>query len=620
MRYLGGTFVALFGMVFLTTAFASADPKIEEQVLGPSGHWAGFAISPRGVHVAMLNSKGSRFIVSVDGVDGPRIDQLITPDGNPFMVGNSNNGPGGGLIQVPILFSDDGAHSAYYAKSGDDYILVLDNKELVRAKFQGAALSYGKLTFTTGGKHLYYGELDPAGGYHIMMDGKPGPNSHTPPKVVTSPDGAHYAYVGTQADGHDTPWAVVDGKQVKYFGDELQFSAKGHLFAQLKGKGEMALNVDGKNILVANNITQIHLSPTGGEIAAMVYVAKTNKTFLTINGKAVPETEGALVENVYFSPDDKHYAALCSPGGTGHLVIIDGKKGQKYDAINQGMNAIINGSSTARAWALGNAPGTQIMQEQSGVSLPGFSPDSAKFLYVAQVGLKSFFVTNEDESDAYQGIAPVVAPGGKHIAFLATNGTATPTVVVDDKVMPIGARKGAASGGTTGLAFSPDGERWIFTSSGVLYLNGVEQNVACSGQYVFSPDSQHLLLIGASVADPNHGGLFLDGKLVGTGPGVSNPIRPLFTPDSKHVFWVGHRPAETSTDYDGGVLYVDGKPTPVHFIDADPMQSGNWESSADGVLTFIARSGGDLKRFRITPNTDTSLATMIANTQAAGHK
>lgn len=617
MRYVSQIFAAFVVTLALSTASAFADPKIEEQVIGPAGHWAGFALSPKGMHVAMLNAKGSRFIVSVDGVDGPRIDQLITPDGNPFMTGVSYNAPGAGVAQVPILFSDDGAHCAYYAKSGDDYILVLDNKELVRAKFQSNALSYGPLTFTTGGKHLYYGELDPAGGYHITMDGKPGPKSRIVPKVVTSQDGAHYAYVGTQADGNDTPWAVVDGRQVKYFGDELQFSAKGHLFALLKGKGEMALNVNGKNTLVANSITQVHISPTGGEISAVVYVAKTNKTFLTINGKAVPETEGSFVQNVYFSPDDKHYAAQCTSGGADSFMIIDGKKGQKYVLINGGMNAIVNGSSTARAWALGNPAGTQVMLEQSTVSLPAFTADSSKFMYVAQVGPKSFFVTNDDESDAYQGIAPVIAPDGKHVAFLGTNGGAPPTVVVDGKVIPLNGRKG--TGGALGLSFSPDGQHWIFTNGGVVFIDGVEQKeFACPGQYVFSPDSQHLLLVGSSVADPNLSGLFLDGKLVATGPGIVNPIRPAFSPDNKHVFWVGHKPAETSTDYNSGVLYVDGKPTAVHFPEQDALQRGNWEVSPDGVLTFIARSGGDLKLFHITPGADTSLTTMLANAQDAG--
>ncbi len=619
MRHVARIFVAFFGILALTTASAFADPKIETPVIGPAGHWEACALSPRGGHVAMLFAKGSRFIVSVDGVESPRMDQLLAPDGNPFGGGASFNNPNAGLLQMPFLFSDDGAHNAYFAKVGDEYILIEDNKELVRGKFQGGTL--GVLTFSAGGKHLFYTEPDPGGGYHVMMDGKPGPKSHIVPKVVTSPDGAHHAYVGTQADGNDTPWAVVDGKQVKYFGDELQFSAKGHLFALLKAKGEMGLNVDGKNVLVANNISQFQISPTGGEISAMVYVAKTNKTFLWVNGKAVPETEGSIVQNVYFSPDDKHWAVLCSPGGTGAFLIIDGKKGRKYGAINAGMGAIINGSPTARAWALGNAPGTQIVLEQAAVSLPGFTPDSAKFLYVAQVGLKSFLVTNDDESNGYPAIAPVVSPDGKHIAFLATTGTPKTVVVFDGKDVALNGRQGVPSGGTTGLAIAPDSEHWIFTNGGVLYLNGVEQKeVACAGQYVYSPDSQHLLLIGASVADPNHGGLFLDGKLVGTGPGASNPIRPLFTPDSKHVFWVGHRPPETSTDFDGGVLYVDGKPTAVHFVDTDAMMPRNWQVSPDGVLTFIARSGGDLKLFHVTPGADTSLTTMLANAQDAGKK
>jgi hypothetical protein len=604
----------------LTVTICFGDAKIDEETIGPAGRWAGFALSPKGVHVAMLNSKGSRFVISVDGVDGPRIDQLIGLDGNPFLVGAAHNNPNGGLIQVPIIFSDDGAHSAYFGKVGDEYILVLDNKELVRGKFQAGSLGYGKLTFTTGGKHLYFGEVSP-GGYHIVMDGKPGPDSHIPPKVVASLDGAHYAYVGAQADGHDTPWTVVDGRQVKHFGDELQFNAKGHLFALLKGKGEMALNVDGKNAIVANNITQLHISPTGGEIAAVLYMAKTNKTFLTINGKAVPASEGSQLQDVYFSPDDKHYAAVCSTGGTGYFVILDGKKGQTYNQINGGMGAIINMASAARAWANGTPPGAQVAREALAPTLPAFTADSSKFVYVAQMGLKSFLVVNEDESDGYQGIAPVITDDGKHIAFLATTGGPKPEVVIDRKTMPLNGRQGTASGGTTGLTFSPNGEHTIFTNGGVLYLDGVEQkDVACPGQYVYSPDSQHLLLVGSSPANPSHGGLFLDGKLVILAQNVANANRPTFTPDSKHVFWIGHRPPETSTDYDNAVVWVDGKPTQVHFVDYDQAQPGNWQVSPDGVLTFIARSGGDLKRFHVTPGADTSLATMLAGAQEADAK
>jgi Tol biopolymer transport system component len=220
----------------------------------------------------------------------------------------------------------------------------------------------------------------------------------------------------------------------------------------------------------------------------------------------------------------------------------------------------------------------------------------------------------------YQAIAPVVTADGKHVAFLSTDG-GKPVVVMDGKTIALDGPMGAKSSSTTGLAFTPDGQRWVFTNGGEIYVDGVAQkDINFQGQYEFSPDSQHLLLVGASASDPSKYGLFLDGKLVATGPGVSNANHPAFTRDSQHVFWAGHRPPATSTDYDSGVLYVDGNATGVNFVESDLLQPGNWDVSPDGVLTFIARSGGDLKRFHVAPGTDTSLTTMLANAQETGSK
>ena len=222
---------------------------------------------------------------------------------------------------------------------------------------------------------------------------------------------------------------------------------------------------------------------------------------------------------------------------------------------------------------------------------PGFTPDSAKIsFYVAQVGLKSFLVTNDDESDGYQAIAPVrhCLPTGSISHFLGS-GNGSQTVVVDGKPVAFNGRTTTASSVGTGLAYSSDSQHWIFTNNNLVYIDGAEQKgINCAGQYAYSPDCQHLLLVGKSADDPKRFGLFLDNKLVATGAAVSNPIRPAFTPDSKHVFWIGHRPPETSTDVDSAVLYVDGQPTAVHFVETDAMQPGNWWVSPDGVLTFIA--------------------------------
>src|ERR1041385_333748 len=102
----------------------------------------------------------------------------------------------------------------------------------------------------------------------------------------------------------------------------------------------MAVNIDGKNAIVGNSISQLTISPGGGQIAAMVYTASDNKTVLTINGKPVPGAEGPVLQGLFFSPDDKHYAALVSGAAGGVHIILDGKKGEKYDAINSGMGTI----------------------------------------------------------------------------------------------------------------------------------------------------------------------------------------------------------------------------------------------------------------------------------------
>jgi hypothetical protein len=69
---------------------------------------------------------------------------------------------------------------------------------------------------------------------------------------------------------------------------------------------------------------------------------------------------------VHFSADGKHYAAQCEIQNVkGHSLVVDGKKGQEYDFIEQF----------------------------------GFTPDSSKVVYVARTGRQVFLVTGEQESE-----------------------------------------------------------------------------------------------------------------------------------------------------------------------------------------------------------------------------
>ncbi|MEP6601211.1 MAG: hypothetical protein ABJB49_05305, partial [Nitrospirota bacterium] len=50
----------------------------------------------------------------------------------------------------------------------------------------------------------------------------------------------------------------------------------------------------------------------------------------------------------------------------------------------------------------------------------------------------------------------------------------------------------------------------------------------------------------------------------------------------------------------------------------DPPQA--WDVGPDGILTFLGPVGDVIKRFRITPSSDTSIATMLAAAEAAQAK
>jgi hypothetical protein len=93
-----------------------AGTKIEETVLAPLQDGARFEISPHGLHVATIENDGSRAVVYYDGVEGPKFDQILTQA--------STDG---------VAFSPDGNRYAYCARAGNQYVVMVDGKELTRS-------------------------------------------------------------------------------------------------------------------------------------------------------------------------------------------------------------------------------------------------------------------------------------------------------------------------------------------------------------------------------------------------------------------------------------------------------------------------------------------------------
>ncbi len=191
--------------------------------MAPLAPGAKFFVSPHGVHVATFENSGSRAVIYYDGVPGPKFDEIIGGDSNlPTM--------------ISVAFSPDGKRYAYCGHLGNEFVVMVDGKEMTRSseswlgKFSGRSCSLG---FTSNSKHVFYTSdvatsmMTGASFTRFVFDGKGSVSSSPGVQAngevggihpVFSPDGDHYAYIAIDpADQHK--WGlVIDGKMAPYHG------------------------------------------------------------------------------------------------------------------------------------------------------------------------------------------------------------------------------------------------------------------------------------------------------------------------------------------------------------------------------------------------------------------
>ena len=110
--------------------------------------------------------------------------------------------------------------------------------------------------------------------------------------------------------------------------------------------------------------------------------------------------------------------------------------------------------------------------------------------------------------------------------------------------------------------------------------------------------------------DSSKRGLVINGKLVD--PMTALYCLPYFTPDGNHVVYFRF------ISGGGYEVMVDGRP--VEKITSIPNIQTPFEMGADGVFTFIAIADGAAKRYRITPDGSTNVASMLAASGASARK
>ena len=609
-------------VVFLTfvTSPAFAEVKVEEQDVGPVGTLqdVNYVVSPRGGHLATVAHKGSKMAVILDGEAGPKFDEIITPsvgyiDPRPYQNVDINLIP----RNLPVTFSRDGKRIAYVARQSQEWVVMADGKEMLRIP-AGVTGQDIRLVFSgDDGKHLLFARSE-YGGFALWVDGQKWPGLYTSGgggtagtvDPVISRDGNRIAYIAQIA--RDKSTVIVDGKDAGFVGDNLAFTADSkHLFALVHEGAFTWLTVDGKQKMKTDGITQLVMTSEGNGFAAVLQRPNPPGQFLVINAKKIEGSDCQSIDKVVISPDGKHFAAMCSASTQVKFVLIDGKKGQEYFMIDQQSASLTTGLQ--------------------------FSPDSSKVGYIGRTGAnKSFVVINDDESDAFEGGANFLfSPDGKHVVMSGMQNTRSPNspggvtsswpVFIDGK-----AERLWRGGSLDTFAFSPDMTRhayftgastWMGNGTGPVFLDGKETGI--DGNFTFSPDSKHIAIVGYRAAE-NKRGLFVDGKQVYSNE--RNVNYRAFTPDGQHLFWMASEPAKEPGAFES-VIYLDGKP----IVRCDRTDSGAvaqiyggnssspfmktppaWNVGSDGVLTMLAPVGDVVKRFKITPSSDTSLATLLA--------
>lgn len=591
---------------------AHAGPTIETTTLAPAN-----AISIRigpGGHVAAVVRQGSRVVMMVDGKTGPRFDRFLASTGRPMLgrrqfPASLHEARGRDKGDHPVIFSPDGTRYGYVALDGADYVVMVDGKEVHRARHEVGVLpaagpSSTTVSFSPSGRHYWFvAKADqPASGYLMYMDGKPGavplPSSGAFP--VFSPDEKHHAYTTHPNPDQARNWRlVVDGKPASYAGSEPRFLPNGKLVTESKEGGAHQILIDGKSVYKGPRPGQLFISPDG-RLGAII------DWKVWVDGKFLSGTEGA--QRLFFSPDGRRVAAYGGkPGGTGpYWVWVDGVRSDTYSSF-QHLGAP-------------NSDGT--------LTQVAFTADSSKCYAVAfNAGMEFLVVNGRETGDGYQHIDPVVSPQGGRLGFVAAGENRASVCVIDDKKYHspdwlVGEGSTTPVVASRSLTFSRNGAHsYFFVKNGSLpvhYLDGKtidlggleatgwnSPNTGEPVHIVFSPDGKRMSYVGAErISGGFKYWIFLDGKRIQS---HENGTRrsPGFTSDGRHFCWLNIERSETRNGMDT-VAYVDGaRVIAMNFQDglAAPISQRNeiLHLGDDGKIRLLAVNDDGFVRHTITP-------------------
>lgn len=593
-----------------------AAPAIKEQEVAPP--WkqgTTLTLSQRGMHVASTHAKDDgRWTVQIDGVESPEYDEVLktVPAIDVVFADNGDLQTYNVNYLGPVAFSPDGKRHAYAERTGEDVVVIVDGRELVRAKQSESAPPVQALQFTPDGNHVYFFRAsgDTTTSVMLVMDGKPA----SPPldairPLMFSADGSHWVLNVGAAKQPATKVVVIDGKTADYNCESARISRDGRHVACFTraatlpaGHGRGVL-VDGKLTVSGPQVDLLRFSPSG-DVFVTVKDSKNNTT-LYRNGALVEGSEGALT--VTFSADSSHWGAKgMTNQGVARWVMYDGKKQKDY---KQTSDVLFSADGSAWAYFGQSDKGWHavidgVEREPNGNARGAmFARTGHSFVYAAGPVAMKVFLNDAAVSAPFQNVWGLdLSPDGAHSAFYTSLSGLTVELVVDG----VSKSQGIQYTVLQRVGFSPDSKHVFATAMHpqlklpTIYLDDVFLPRAVTGltPQEFTPDSQHLILTGIGPAEQ---GLtptlyYVDGDVVARCstraiPWQNSPkmIRPK----------VGVLPWGTAS-----------KPL-------DP-EAKDWEVEPDGSIVFICNTPapggyGPIKKITVTPAAGTTFATWAAS-------
>jgi hypothetical protein len=310
--------------------------------------------STDGKRVAYPAKRGSKWVMVVDGQEGPEYDEI----------GLSSD-----------IFSPDSKRLVYGAMKGDKWFVVLDGKVGPESGYDFV----GYFIFSPDSKRLVYAAGKGLRQY-MVVDGRAGPVYERVGESVFSPDGKHLAYSAAIKDADldfkERWFVVLDGKEGKKY----------------DGVNRPIFSKDSKHIAYS--------------------VMRGSKRMVVVDGKEGPEYDGIGMDSIALSPDGESFAYAANRGDK-WFVVWNGQEGPEYDGINQGSTAFSpDGKYLAYAAKKGDKwvvvsdgqEGPEYEYDDIGGGSPMFSPDGKHMLYAAMAGDKWFVVVDGQAGPPYDYI------------------------------------------------------------------------------------------------------------------------------------------------------------------------------------------------------------------------